>query len=211
MEFQKKLTKACAFAALLFSALPSASANVVTIGFDGIAASTELTTPYTEEGFVSSGDNVYADINQGNPAPEVQGIAALGGGILRIASVMAGQTFHFLGMDIAHRDFQGNTHDVIVEGFLDSALVASETFTTLANVGGALSPYSTITPTAGFLLNAVIDELRITLPGLSSADQFWYTRADNIQLSRIPEPVTLALFGLGMAGIFAARDKKLIA
>jgi len=210
----QKLIGALVLIAFLLSGLPSALAGAAIIGFDGITASGGFTGPLTEDGFTYSefgAVGLFGSINHGNPAPEMEGGANTGGGVLQIVSETAGQAFLFVGMDIAHFDSQHNTHEIIVAGFLDSLHVATETFITTVDPSSSWGPYTTVTSTAGQLLDGAIDELRISLPGLSTATEFWYTRTDNIQLDSIPEPATLALMGLGLAGIGYRRKQKLAA
>lgn len=196
----------------LTCAAPRACAGIISIGFDGFSTSGQFTGSQVEDGFNYSpfgSGGLFADVSIGNPAPEMEALAALGGGILRIVSVTPGQPFLFRGMDIAERDFQRLLRTITVEGFLNGMSVASEIFDPLLPpVGSAFGSYLTVFPVAG-LQFATVDELRVSLPGESSNQVFFLTRVDNIRLEAIPEPSTFVLMGVGVAVLGFTRRRSL--
>lgn len=188
---RRHLVTAIAFILITLSGSPAAWAVPVTIGFDGISSSGAFNGPATEDGFMyyNTGtiNGLYSDISYGNPSPEMEGTAGLGGGVMTVIRTTPGLPFIFLGMDIAHRGpLEPVSYAITVQGFLASSPVATEGFDTAFNLSGSSTgPYSSVSPTAG-LLNATIDELRITL--LAGTYPFFLTRVDNIHVDPLSAP-----------------------
>ena len=202
-------------ALLVLVGASSAGASAVIIGFDGVPSDPGIFTgPVTENGFTYSSvgnvNGLFSSPIYGNPGAEMEATALLpdyyvdDAGILRIVGATTGQSFQFLGMDIAQREIDPTAaHTVRVEGFFLGSLVGIEDFTTPKSDQGSInSPYSTVLP-AGLLSGKVVDELLIHLPGRSNAGEniYFYTRLDNIQLNAVPVPGALSLVACALLGM----------
>jgi hypothetical protein len=204
-------------ALIAFVSASPAEASPITIGFNGVPSGPGIFVgPVTENGFVYSSvgyvNGLFSSPIYGNPGAEMEATALLpdhyvdDAGILQFVSATAGQSFQFLGMDIAQRDTDPTaTHTIRVEGFFQGSLMGTEDFTTpMSDEGSTNSPYMTVAPTAG-LSGIIVDELLVHLPGRSNAGSqiHFYTRLDNVQLevNAIPAPAALPLAACALLGM----------
>lgn len=141
---------------------------------------------------------LFRDTQGNGDGFNMEGCSVCGGGVLRVVrNDVAGGTFTFDGADVA---FQFNqAFNIGFEGFRLGASQGTDFFLTTAD-----SAYTTHLSSA--LSGVQIDELRVTLAATSSTA----TVVDNIVLTpgRAPEPSTLAVLLLGLAGLGVRTRRK---
>ena len=128
----------------------------------------------------------------------MEGCSSCGGGVLKVVrNDVASGRFTFNSADVA---FQFNTvYPISFRGYLSGVLVGTDVFQTA--LGSVYTSHL-----SNLLSGVAIDELRVQLDATGSTA----TVVDNINVSAsaIPEPATLALVGLALAGLAVRRRTK---
>jgi hypothetical protein len=198
------MTKICtcilAPAALAMS-LAAGSASATLITFEGQANSI-YNAPIARDGFLIG--NVAGDEQHFHEIDSTQyGLTSNGTGVLlndrntRIFVEDAlGGVFSLGSVDVATAANNGPGLSILIEGFLNGVSVG-----TLSTTFGA-----GFTTLSGVSLGTVD---RLVFDGFGGAGGF---EMDNLSLNAavesVPEPVSLGLFGIGLAGLAAARRKR---
>lgn len=189
-------------------------ATAATITFETAApGGPGFTGPITEDGFTYStkSGNLYVNLFTGNPGRDIEGTNVLGGGVLKVVSAIAGGTFQFVGIDFSVFNFDMSVHSLTVEGLLSGGVVATDIYSLAgtAILNPDLSYSNWTTEAASALSGVTIDELDITLVGGAPAGGSVFNgNVDNIVLAAIPEPGSVVLLGLGLAGLGVSRRKR---
>jgi PEP-CTERM motif len=153
--------------------------------------------PVTESGFTYSTSSGGLFVNSaGNPGHNMEGLLGAGGGVVKIVS--AGN-FNFDRLDFGAAELEVESQTLRVEGFLGGASVGVDQYTVASDSG-----YHT--EAASVLAGKMISELHISL-NANTAQQFT-ERIDNVVLTSVPEPASLALFGAGLLGLRLVVGRK---
>jgi hypothetical protein len=146
-------------------------------------------------GIIKNGaSGVFPDTSFGTQAAFLQSYNGTGSTISwAINGLTVGQTYTLSFYDVA----------------ASAAIAPGENFTVSA-FGSAALPY---TPIASYRMDsfdfvASSSSGSIDFTGLTIPTGNFATAIDNIQISTIPEPVTLSLFGIGLAGAAAMRRRR---
>lgn len=204
-----KMSKICAYMiapAILAMALATAgTASATIITFEG-QSNTIYNNPIVRGGFLIG--NVASDEQHFHEIDSTQyGLTSNGTGVLlndrntRIfVADQLGGVFTLGSVDVATAASNNPGLSILVEGFLNGLSVG-----TLSTTFG-----SAFTTLSGSSLGTVD---RLVFDGIGSGGGF---ELDNLTLNAasgpgsIPEPVSLALFGIGLAGLAAARKRQAV-
>lgn len=181
-------------AVLLLSAAGTVGATTIT--FDSLTGANSASFSSTSEGGFDI-TAVTSDWNEahvfGNPVPSIY--TDLAGALATIrVTASGGGTFAFDSVDFGCGLGAGGNCTGTVEGLLSSVSQFSVSTGLLANSG----TFTTFSPGAG---GSQIDTLLISINRPDS-------NIDNIVLNSVPEPATVALLGLGIAGMGYMRRKQ---
>lgn len=185
-------------AAFILTASAMSGANAGTVTFDSLeqAGNGFVSAPsHTEAGMLVSGDNLYSmqqDVEY--YAGSAGMFSNTAGGRIMLTSV-SGNVFSLNAIDLAPvAAFLGFNAVVSFTGNVRGGGTVSQSFVT-----GDTTPFSTFTFSGFNNLESV------TWRQIPNFHQF-----DNIVVdaAAVPEPASLALFGLGLAGFAAARRRK---
>lgn len=209
--------------ALALSTLSTLPVMGATIDFEGVTAGGVDALPYSFDG---PGDNDYlveaagggtgsrvsdAHVNVGSGTWPDSGSdwatldAADNNSYLRITRPgFSGDLFRAISLRASPLLAQGTDITLRVQGFVDGAIRSSLT-TNITLTVGATHPQFLAINLASYNINwsstntGRIDELRIkTVGGIDFA-------VDDVELTAVPEPLSLALFGGGLAALAASR------
>ena len=174
------------------------------------------TDSLTESGFTYSPSTTDASTNSlyiggnGNPGQDIEADGNVNQGILKVVSSTTGQTFTFLGVDVATFNVTaGLPATVTVTGELGGQTVGTDSYTVNAvdnTISGDFNgPYANwTTEVAAGLAGKTIDTLLINLPAIPT-DQA-YAGVDNLQLDTgVPEPASIMLLGAGLLSLAMRR------
>ncbi len=201
-------------AVLLFSSIGEAKAGFVNGGFEtgsfipgwttagnSAVTGTILSTSPTEgffQAFMSSGGGSVsaATLNAffGTTLPATNGPATEGSGIKQTVALSTGEVVKF---DWKYNSFEDPGYDY-------SFVTINGAFTQLAGGGTLVTPYNTFTfvaPTAGNYTFGVgvVDTRDTIVDSRLLVDNF---RSSGDTASAVPEPATMTMLGIGVAGMF---------
>jgi hypothetical protein len=189
----------------------SALANKIT--FETASLGT-FTSPVTENGFIYSKLSGGLFVNTaGNPGQDQEGLATVGGGVLKIVSAGASD-FTFNALDFSAFDSFGTGSQTLkVEGFLAGSSVGVDQYT-LANTKVFNPKYDNwTTEAASVLAGKSISELDITLNASVAGSGLLFNESiDNVvltpEVAAVPEPASLALLGVAVVGAGYVRLRR---
>jgi len=190
---------------------PPAFANTITFETASLGV---FTGPVTEDGFTYtklSGGLFVAQF--GNPGHDLEGLATVGGGVLKIVSATGGD-FNLNALDFAAFNILGTGSQTLrVEGFLGASSVGVDQYT-LANTKVFDPKYDNWTTEAASLLaGKSISELDITLnASVAGSGSLFSENIDNVvltpEVAAVPEPASLALLGVAVLGASCVRLRR---
>ena len=197
-----RLRSLMAASAILASGLAARADTIITYNNAPVGQSTGS---YTENGFTStvlSGSVFYEQ-------QQVEGGDTTNGGVLAV-SATNGSLFSFKNFDyILYNGTGGNlTETLVVDGFLNGALVGMSQYT-ITNNGSGYSP--AVTESAGALSGLNLSQLVFNLQAQNSPQ--WDEDIDNVTLfaatpAATPEPSSVALLGTGVLGVIGVARRR---
>ena len=191
-------------------ALP-ALANTITFDTANLGA---FAGPVTEDGFTYSKLSGGLLVNQlGNPGRDLEGLATVGGGVVKIVSATGGD-FNFNALDFSAFDLSGSGSQTLrVEGFLGGSSVGADQYT-LANTKIFNPKYDNwTTEAASALAGKSISELDITLKAsIAGSGSLFNENIDNLmltpELAEIPEPSSLTILAVAVVAASSIRLRQ---
>ena len=182
-------------------ALLAPLASAATITFTGPSAILSTGDAFTvENGFAygATTDVVYRDGSSGNPAPGIIGNPS--GDATHILTIVRdgpNPLFNFDGTTIYQNNL-GATQ-IVVTGKLNNVVVANDTFTTSS------TNFTYTTANALNLAGQTIDRLDIDLRGYVETPSSRFEGVDNVALTPVPEPASVALLAIGSLTLLRRR------
>ncbi|WP_405240433.1 PEP-CTERM sorting domain-containing protein [Lentisalinibacter orientalis] len=150
-----------------------------------------------ENGTVDLIGNGYFDFLPGNGLyVDLDGSTGDAGEMVSSTPISIGPGTYHLSFDLAGNHRNNNSETVTVEVNLGD--IFSSTYSL-----GRFDPFTTF----GTTFN-VVSEMSVSLFFANAGGDNIGMLLDNVSLTRVPEPGTLALLGLGLLGVGAARRRK---